>query len=283
MVGQPPPRVKPDLDLLHAPDGPPSLTWIGHSTFFGRLGDTRFLIDPVFSSRVGVIYPRQSAPGIAVRDLPRPDVVLVSHNHYDHLDRPILRHFDRVPVVAPAGNARLIPRAQRVIELEWWQSAEVGSLRVTLVPARHWSRRSILDTNRSLWGGFVIEWRGRSVYHAGDSAVFDGFSEIGRRFPGLEAAMLPIGGYDPPWFMEHNHMNPEQAGEAFLATGARLMLPMHWGDYRLTDEPLDEPPRRLTAWWDATRPANRRLKIPALGETVSLDAEEDPDGGPRES
>jgi L-ascorbate metabolism protein UlaG (beta-lactamase superfamily) len=108
------------------------------------------------------------------------------------------------------------------------------------------------------------------VYHAGDSSWFDGFEQIGGRFPGLLAAMLPIGAYDPPWFMEHYHLNPEQAGKAFLAVGARHLVPMHWGTFRLTDEPLAEPAQRMRTWWDAHRPEDRRLRCMAVGETIRL-------------
>lgn len=257
---------------MHAPDGPPHLTWVGHSTFLARLGGSCFLIDPVFSPRVGAIYPRQSPPGLAPEDLPELDFILISHNHYDHLEVPFLSRLPNVPVVTPLGNGRLIPNrgGRRIEELDWWESTDVGDLRITVVPARHWSRRSLFDTNRSLWGGFVIESGAGTIYHAGDSAEFDGFTAIGERFPFLDVAILPIGGYDPAWFMEHNHLNPEQAGKAFLNLGARTMIPMHWGTYRLTDEPLHEPPARLRAWWERRRPVDRQLRVPALGESVLL-------------
>jgi L-ascorbate metabolism protein UlaG (beta-lactamase superfamily) len=164
----------------------------------------------------------------------------------------------------------------RVIELGWWQHAEVGDLKVTLVPACHWSRRGIFDTNRVLWGGYVIEGGGHSVYHSGDTASFEGFCEIGRRFPELDAAMLPIGGYQPVWFMEHYHLNPEQAGRAFLDLGARRLIPMHWGTLQLTDEPLCEPVERMRTWWQHNGPdSSRRLNLLDVGASLRLDGSSD--------
>ena len=203
------------------------------------------------------------------------DALLVSHSHYDHLDSASVRAVGRdVPVVVPCGLGRWFRRRgfRRVSELEWWETAEPGPLRVTLVPARHWSRRRLGDTNRTLWGGFIVEANGVRIYHSGDSAWFDGFAEIGDRFPGLLAAMLPVGGYSPTWFMEHNHMNPEQAGCAFELLGARHLVPMHWGTFKLTDEPLGEPAERIRRWWDrAALDGGRRLELMAVGQTRVFD------------
>src|SRR6267378_1691739 len=138
----------------------------------------------------------------------------------------------------------------------------------TFVPSQHWSRRRLSDTNRALWGGFVVEGPSGRIYHSGDTAYFDGFAEIGRRFPGLDAALLPIGAYDPPWFMEKQHMNPEQAVQAFVDLGARWLVAMHWGTFKLTDEPLDEPPRRLYAEWRRRGLPEQALRVPAVGETL---------------
>ena len=158
-----------------------------------------------------------------------------------------------------------------VIELDWWESVEVDGLAITLVPSRHWSRRWVGDLNRTLWGGFVVEGGGTSLYHAGDSAMFDGFAEIGRRFPGLAAALLPIGAYEPVWFMSRQHLTPEQAGEAFLALGAARLVPMHWGAFQLTDEPISEPIERLRTWWQQQGPRDgRSLAEMAVGETLAL-------------
>jgi L-ascorbate metabolism protein UlaG (beta-lactamase superfamily) len=265
----------PDLDRILGNRGEDWLTWIGHASFLGSIAGRRFLIDPVFSDHAGVCYRRSGAPGIRPDQLPPIDVVMVTHNHYDHLDAAAVDGLaGSVPVVAPAGLGEWLERRGRshVVELEWWQQAEIGGLAVTLVPACHWSRRGLIDTNRSLWGGDVVEAAGRRVYHAGDTAAFPGFAEIGERFPGLDAAMLPIGGYEPAWFMEHHHLNPERAGAAFLELGARRLVPMHWGSFQLTDEPLLEPSERMRAWWRRQDPGDgRRLELLAVGETAVLE------------
>ncbi len=266
------PRVTPDLELIRRSDAP-LLTWIGHASFLGCLGGSRFLIDPNFSRRIGGFIRRHGQPGIEIRDLPPIDLVLITHSHPDHLDAPSIRRLDRAtPVIAPAGLGRWFSRRgfRKVTELTWWDSFEAGGLKVTMTPARHWSRRTPWDLNRSLWGGYVIEAGGVAVYHAGDSAWFDGFREIGRRFPDLDAAMMPVGAYLPAWFMEHAHMNPEQAGRAFVDVGARCLVPMHWGTFQLTDEPISEPAERIRAWWDENAPAGRKMRLLAVGETLVL-------------
>lgn len=271
------PRVEPDLELITNGDGVPRLTWIGHASFLGSLGGARFLIDPVLSRRLSGFFPRHVLPGLEAHQLPPVDAVMVTHSHYDHMDGATLCRLPRgTPVFVPRRLGRWFRRRgfTAVSELSWWESAENGRLRVTLTPARHWSRRGLWDTNSTLWGGFVVEAGGAAVYHAGDTAWFpSAFREIRRRFPDLLAAMLPIGAYRPAWFMEYNHMNPEQAGRAFLEVGARHLIPMHWGSFQLTDEPLCEPAERIRAWWRANGrggDGRKQLHLLAVGETVTL-------------
>jgi L-ascorbate metabolism protein UlaG (beta-lactamase superfamily) len=272
--GPPAPIVPPDTDLIGGGTTEPWLTWLGHASFLGSLGGHRFLIDPLFSTHAGWLYRRYLPPPTTIDQLPTVEAVMVTHNHYDHLDAGVYRSLgSRITVVAPLGMSRWMRQrgCTRVIELDWWQRTEIGGLAITLVPACHWSRRGIFDTNRVLWGGYVIEGGGRSVYHSGDTAWFRGFDEIGRRFPGLDAAMLPIGGYQPAWFMEHYHLNPEQAGRAFIELGARQLVPMHWGTLQLTDEPLCEPIDRMRTWWQENRPHNPcRLEALDVGASLVL-------------
>lgn len=265
--------VEADLGLVRSSTQRPRLTWIGHSGFLVGLGGASVLVDPVFSDRIGCVYRRSCRPGLTPDQLPPVDAVLVTHNHYDHLDAPSIDALGRsVPAVVPQGLGRwMADRGRSAIELGWWQSTRIGPLEITMVPARHWSRRRLADTNRSWWGGYVVRGGGTGVYHAGDTAWFDGFAEIGRRLGPLAAAMLPIGGYDPAWFMEEQHLNPEQAAEAWRELGAEVMVPMHWGSFRLTDEPLSEPIRRLRAWWaEEVGDADGRLADLAVGESVVL-------------
>ncbi len=271
--GPPAPRVEPDLVAIAAGDGAPRMTWIGHASFLLSLAGAAVAVDPVFSRRVGWLYRRYDGPGLLPDQLPPLAAVLISHNHYDHLDRRSLAAVPaRVPAVVPRGLGRWFRRRNRrpVTELAWWQTVSLGGLEITLVPARHWSRRGVADFNQSLWGGFVVRAGEVAVYFAGDSAYFDGFAEIGRRFPGLAAAVLPIGAYSPAWFMERQHMSPEQAGQAYVDLGAERLVPAHWGAFQLTDEPLSEPIERLRAWWRRRRPAGRLCEL-AVGETAALE------------
>lgn len=251
-----------------APGEPARLTWLGHASWLVQLDGASLLIDPVFSRRISYLIPRNVPAPLSPAQLPRIDATLVTHGHYDHYDRPSVLA-GRAKVILGAGLGKRLPLPVR--ELSWWDVERINDhLRVSFVPAQHWSRRGLFDTNRSLWGGFVVEGRAATVYHAGDTAWFAGFKEIGARFPRLGAALLPIGAYDPPWFMEKQHLNPEQAVQAYLDLGATKFVAMHWGTFKLTDEPLDEPPQRLRAEWQRRGLSPERLCIPAVGETLAL-------------
>jgi L-ascorbate metabolism protein UlaG (beta-lactamase superfamily) len=270
--GPPAPRVPFDPEAIHRADGAPRLTWIGHSSFLADLSGAPVLLDPVFSERIARFVPRHGRPGLSAADLPALAALLVTHNHYDHLDAPSVLALPRtVPVFTAAGLGRWFTRRgfRDVTEMRWWDRAATGPLTITFVPARHWSRRTIGDTNRSGWGGFVVQGGGVTLYHAGDTGWFEGFHEVARRFPAIDLALLPIGAYAPPWFMEPHHMNPEQAIDALEILKARAMAPMHWGAFQLTDEPLSEPIERLMRAWAARRP-RAVLHAMSVGETVFI-------------
>ena len=265
------PRVANDGRALRGAPRP-SLTWIGHATYLLQLGGRSILTDPVLSPRV-VLVPRNVAPGLDHDALPRIDIVTVSHNHLDHMDAPTLRRLGpSVRYVVPLGLGDWFVREglRDVVELDWWQSMEQDGLKITLVPSQHWSRRGLLDTDTTLWGGFVVEADGLRAYHSGDTAYFSGFKLIGERCGPIDAAMLPIGAYDPRWFMRAQHMNPEDAVQAFQDLGARRFFAMHWGTFKLTDEPMDEPPGFTRRVWAERGLPQEQLLIPAIGETTYL-------------
>ncbi|HEY1793012.1 MAG TPA: MBL fold metallo-hydrolase [Opitutaceae bacterium] len=237
-----------------APPGGPGLvaTWVGQSTFLLQAAGLAVLTDPVFSGKAGPLGrlgpARAARPGVAFGALPRVDAVLLSH---DHCDLPTLRRLserDNPLVVAPVGHAGLLASAgvRRVQELDWWEAAAFKGAEATLVPARHWCRRRPFATNVRLWGGFILRMGGRMAYFAGDTGYDDRlFLEVSRRFGPVDLALLPIGAYEPRWFMRDAHMNPPEAVRAHRELGARRSLAMHWGTFPLTDEPWDEPPRAL--------------------------------------
>ena len=229
----------PDLE-----SGQVGITWIGHASFLIQTPEHSVLIDPNWARWLKVIK-RLKEPGLAIHELPAIDLVLVSHAHFDHLDKRSLKAVaSDQPIVVPENVGNLVHGLgfNRVHELQRWESMELGSLKITLTPAQHWGARVLHDRHRG-FGGFLIEYQGRTIYHCGDSAWFEGFSEIGR-LRAIDIALLPIGAYDAPTGRDV-HMNPEEALRAFQALGAGLMIPMHYGTFRLGFEPLEEPPDRL--------------------------------------
>jgi len=244
--------VTPRTGRTHRPklvsNGDLGVTFIGHASFFLQTGGWNVVIDPNFA-RWLFILKRLREPGVRVRDLPAIDMVLITHAHFDHLHRPSLRalvqHTRRrrgYPpiIVVPHHVFDLVSDLgfQDVVELDWWNSYKHGALTVTHVPSRHWGARVLHDAHRG-YGGYVLRDGKHSVYHAGDTAYFSGFREIGRRLA-PQIALLPIGAYNPPTF-RNVHADPADATRAFLDLNSRWMVPMHYGTFRLSHEPIDEP------------------------------------------
>ncbi len=228
------------------------ITFIGHSSFFLQMGGKNILVDPNFARWIFVLK-RLRRPGLRLRDLPPIDAILISHAHFDHLHRPSLRTIARLTrwqsgkrplLIAPRHVRDLVSDLGfgRIIEMDWWQSTQLGNIEITHTPARHWGARIIRDMHRG-YGGYVLRWGGHSIYHAGDTAYFEGFREIGQRLK-PDIALLPIGAYQPESY-RNVHTSPEDATQAFVDLGARWMVPMHYGTFRLGYEPFDEPLERL--------------------------------------
>ncbi len=272
--------VQPDIAFLKSNRSDTTLTWIGHATVLLQLDGRNILTDPHFSKRASPVQwvgPKRLVPPLpALEDLPEIDLVVISHDHYDSLDLGTVKALrnrsggDRTLFLVPLGLKRwfLKQGVTRVRELDWWEEYRSGDLAVTAVPVQHWSKRSLLGRNRTLWAGWVLRTPTFRFLFAGDTGYTAHFKEIGDRLGPFDAAALPIGAYEPRWFMKDHHMNPDEAVQAHLDLRSRLSVAIHWGTFSLTDEPADEPPRRL-------REALRNRLVPAaefrllkIGETL---------------
>ncbi|MEO8843518.1 MAG: MBL fold metallo-hydrolase [Kofleriaceae bacterium] len=252
--------------------GDPCACWIGHASWALRLGGKLIVIDPVFSNALSGVVKRLVPPAFPLAELPTPDLVLVTHDHRDHLDLPSIAALpDSATYIVPIGNGERIKKPNTV-ELDWWQTHTIGGLDITLVPARHWSMRMPWNRNATLWGGYVIRGPEGVAYHSGDTATGDHFAEIGQRIGPIDWAMLPIGAYSPRWFMSSQHVNPEEALAGFRALGAKSFLAMHWGTFKLTDEPVGEPRKRILELWAESGLDPARLWLMDVGESRKLGA-----------
>lgn len=280
------PNVVPELEYLHANRRDTSITWIGHSTFLIQYEGLNILTDPVWARRMG-LDRRLGEPGIGIRDMPPVDVILISHSHYDHLHVASIRKLYRAEtkLFVPVGLRRKMIRKgfRNCVELGWWEDAVIRGVKISFVPAQHWTRRTPFDTNTSHWGGYVLQpadaeepASGRearrtppNLYFAGDSGYFPGFKEIGRRYH-IDAAMIPIGAYEPEWFMGTQHVNPEEALQAFLDVGAETMIPMHYGTFRLADDTAREALDRMEAERERLGIKAESIQVLKHGETLRI-------------
>jgi L-ascorbate metabolism protein UlaG (beta-lactamase superfamily) len=274
------PVQRPDLALLHENrrGARVTATWIGHATLFLQLGGRNLLVDPVFSDRASPLSfagPQRRVPLPARLDeLPVADVVLISHNHYDHLDEATVRALQAQAggpplFVAPLGVDLWLRSvgATRVERLDWWDTLRADGLEIVLTPAQHWSSRSPWDRNATLWGGFAVRMPGFTFWYSGDTGYAPIFAEIGRRIGPIDLAAIPVGAYEPRWFMKDQHVNPDEAVRIFREVGARAAIGVHWGTFELTDEPLDAPLADLPAALDAQGVARDRFVLFRHGET----------------
>jgi N-acyl-phosphatidylethanolamine-hydrolysing phospholipase D len=294
------PSVKPDVEFLKKNRSERTMTWLGHATVLLQTNGVNIITDPVFSERTAPVQfagPKREVPLMITPDeLPEIDIVLISHNHYDHLDHGTIKdfktRFPKAQYLVPLGLKAWFDDlgVANVREMDWWDAIEFDGLKYTFTPAQHWSKRSLSDTNRSLWGGFVVEARGSTssprtgssvsaAVHAGhgdpvsstglkarsplttvrgervepwrfiytgDTGYSQDFKDVGTKFPGgFDWAAIPIGSYEPRWFMKAQHCNPEEAVQIMKDLGARQSLAVHWGTWMLTDEALDLPPKHL--------------------------------------
>ncbi|MFO1328276.1 MAG: MBL fold metallo-hydrolase [Rubrivivax sp.] len=289
---RPTPVVAPDLEFIHrnarAGDAmQPAVTWIGHATVLAQFGGRTLITDPMFSERASPFEsfgPRRAQPpGLRPDQLPPVDLVLISHDHYDHLDEASVRTLQ-----AQAGGAPLfvVPLGvgawlrgwgvTRVVELDWWQTHRDGALEVMLVPVQHWSGRGLLDRMHTLWGGFAVMAPDLHLFFSGDTGYSPDFREIASRLAerqrdgGFDIALLALGAYEPRWFMAQQHIDPDEAVRIHRELGAKRSLGVHWGTFELTDEALDEPPAALARARAAQGVADDAFFVLAVGETRRL-------------
>jgi N-acyl-phosphatidylethanolamine-hydrolysing phospholipase D len=255
----------------------PTVTWIGHSTLLIQLDGVNLLTDPHWSERaspVAFLGPRRLAPpGLRFEDLPPIHTVLISHDHYDHLDIATVKRLaatHRPRFLTPLGYRAWFADLgiADVEELDWWESRELRDLRLTAVPVQHWTSRAPWEYNRRLWSGWVVAGRDRRLFFAGDTGYYDVlFRELGRRLGPFDLAAIPIGAYLPPAMMRLSHTTPEEALRVLQDVRGRVLLPVHWGTFDIADEPLEEPPARLRENASRLGIAPDRLWIMRHGET----------------
>jgi N-acyl-phosphatidylethanolamine-hydrolysing phospholipase D len=266
--------------------GQPFVTWIGHSSFLIQSEGLNILTDPVWSDRASPVSfagPRRLVPpGIPFSDLPRIDITLLSHDHYDHLDRAtvkaLIARFPQMVWITPLGVAGFVKSlgGTLVKELDWWDEITAGKATIGCTPAQHFSGRLPWNRNSTLWCGWTLRIGDFSVFFAGDTGLHPEFRQIAERFGPFDLAILPIGAYEPRWFMQPVHMSPEEAVQSFLdltsaASGQRCkMIGSHWGTFRLTDEPVDEPPALVRSAWEHANLPSDDLWIFTHGESRTM-------------
>lgn len=265
------PSVESDLKFLSSEsDG---VMWLGHASFYIRANGVGLLIDPVFGEP-SFIRRFQPVPS-QLDSIRRVDLVLITHDHRDHLDEPSIRaiaeRFPNAKFLAGSGSVELLAswvvNADRVVTANWFERFVTGipEIDVTFVPVRHWSRRGLSDLNQRLWGGYVIETQKFSIYHGGDSGYGDHYKLVGETFPEIDLFLIGIGAYEPRWFMEPNHNNPQDVAKAFSDIGAKTLVPMHYGTFDLSDEPASWPLRDLKLELEKLGMIDRLQAIPING------------------
>jgi N-acyl-phosphatidylethanolamine-hydrolysing phospholipase D len=290
---QPTPTVAPDLAFIHANSGgatQPAVTWIGHATVLAQLGGLNVLTDPIFSERASPFSfagpKRAQPPGLSLATLPRIDVVLISHNHYDHLDEQSVRALASqkggAPLyLVPMGNGAWFKALgiSSVVDMAWWQSHKVQDVEFVFTPVQHWSGRGLNDRLQTLWGGFAVLAPDSHLYFGGDTGYSGDFKRtrehlVKRQTPaeggGFDIALLPIGAYEPRDFMRDQHVNPEEAVQIHRDLGAKRSMAMHYGTFELTNESLDEPPKALAQAKLQQGVADEAFTVPAVGQTLRL-------------
>jgi len=276
-----PESVQPAISLIKQPDpAQVQITWIGHSTFLIQIEGINIITDPQFSDYCGPIsflgIERAVPLGVPFEQLPSIHAVLVSHNHYDHLDAPTVERLENGPTYfVPLGFARWFEKRKikNVVELDWWQTFPFHGLKVHSVPIQHFSNRTLFDRNETLWSGWMVETKSAKIFFAGDTGYSPVFKEIGDRFGPIQISIIPIGAYRPRWFMSPVHVDPPEAIKILKDTHSQIAIAGHWGTFKLSDEPLGEPPAYLRKALREEGIDEGQFITMKFGETLSLSNE----------
>jgi N-acyl-phosphatidylethanolamine-hydrolysing phospholipase D len=268
--------VKPDLPRIKNPDpNQIQITWVGHSCFLIQMDGVNILTDPIFNDRsspfsIGGIR-RLVPPGLKLEALPPIHAVMISHNHYDHLDKHTVERLGNKPTYfVPLRVAQWLKREkiENVVELDWWQASSSGALKFHSVPVQHFSGRSPFDRNETLWSGWIVEGKKGKIFFAGDTGYFPVFKEIGERFGPMRISIIPIGAYRPRWFMKSVHVDPPEAVQIHRDMKSQQSIASHWGTFKLSDEPIGEPPRYLEKALKEAGLEEKKFVIMRFGETL---------------
>lgn len=275
--------VKTDTEYLRRNRTENTLTWIGHASIFLQSDGVNILMDPVFSQRISPVSflgpQRKVQLPFQLVDLPPIDVVMVSHNHYDHLDLPTLKEIAQRPgnktlFLVPLGNQALLNSEgiENVKELDWWEQVTIRNLTVTFIPSQHWSQRTLFDYKKSLWGGWYVSSPQQKILYTGDTGYSKDFQDIHKKLGDVDVALIPLGSYEPRWFMKTYHVNPEEALMIHQDLHAKLSIGVHWGTFRLSDEPMDAPPLDLNKALEKMKSHHSGdFRVMKHGEIIKLD------------
>jgi L-ascorbate metabolism protein UlaG (beta-lactamase superfamily) len=277
------PLAKNDPEFLKQNRDQTTLTWIGHATVLLQIAGYNILTDPHFSKRTSPVQwagPERVAPlGLALEDLPPIDIVVISHDHYDSLDEQSIKKLRQRPggektrfyVPLKLKSWFAIRGVDRVFEMDWWDRQRDGELEIITVPVQHWSKRSMFGRNKTLWAGWVIQMEDFRFIFVGDTGYAPHFKEIGEKLGPFDLAAIPIGAYEPRWFMKYHHVNPEESVQIHQDLRSEKSVAIHWGTFILTDEPLDEPPQRLASALQSNQIPQNDFEVLQHGQTIILD------------
>ena len=269
----------PDLNFLKENKTATTFTWIGHSSALLQVHGVNILIDPVFSEKISpfpfVAPKRLVKVPMTIAELPPIDIVVISHNHYDHLDLPSLRELEKKAegktlFYAPLGTAELLEseKLHNVKEFDWWEEATFKDLKIAFTPAQHWTKRTPFDTNQSLWGGWLVQDAAWKFLYTGDTGYSKDFQDIHARYGDVNVTMMPLGAYEPRWFMKQQHINPEEFILIHKDLHSKISIPVHWGTFRLSDEPMAQPTKELNDLIQRDKFEPGAFHVPKHGEII---------------